>query len=140
MRSSGFKSRADAQAGQTHNSPPFFISALALIDPTGRECTPSGRKLRAMLVYLSANAGKSLSREHLATLLWGDRSDAQARQSLRESLSRVRRLIDDVQGEMLISTRDSVSLSVDGMAVDLRDFEYHLQHASPVALATAVDV
>jgi TolB-like protein/Tfp pilus assembly protein PilF len=116
-----------------------LLGALALTDPTGRECTPSGRKLRAMLVYLSANVGKSLSREHLATLLWGDRSDAQARQSLRESLSRVRRLIDDVQGEVLISTRDSVSLSGDGIAVDLRDFEYHLQHASPAALATAVD-
>ncbi|MFT5176289.1 MAG: TolB-like protein/Tfp pilus assembly protein PilF [Gammaproteobacteria bacterium] len=51
----------------------------------------------------------------------------------------MRRLIDDVQGEVLICTQDSVNLSVDGMAVDLRDFEYHLQHASPAAVATAVD-
>lgn len=58
------------------------------------------KKAQALLIYL-ALTGKSQSREHLATLLWGDRFDDQARRSLRQALFALRKAIgpDVIEGD-----------------------------------------
>jgi len=117
-----------------------LLGPIALMDETGDDCTPSGRKLRAMLAYLAANAGKPIAREHLAALLWGDRSDAQARQSLRECLSRLRRAINDPDARLLGGHRDTVMLDADRVDVDVHNFERNLDRASPAALNAALDI
>jgi DNA-binding SARP family transcriptional activator len=47
----------------------------------------SSRKGRALLAYVAMQPEPTVSREQLATLLWGDRFDTQARQSLRQCLT-----------------------------------------------------
>ena len=81
-----------------------------------RDGTPvplKNKKAQALLVYL-ALTGKPQSREHLATLLWGDRFDEQARNSLRQALFALRKAVGDgvVEGEDALSVRDG-SLIVD---------------------------
>ena len=49
-----------------------------------------GQKERALLAVLALRPGASHSRDKLAGLLWGDRADKQARDSLKHSVTRLR--------------------------------------------------
>lgn len=51
------------------------------------------RRGQAMLAYLSQQPGMRAERSRLADLLWSDRSEAQARASLRQELSSQRKLL-----------------------------------------------
>jgi DNA-binding SARP family transcriptional activator len=92
-----------------------------------------GPKQQALLAYLVCRAGQPVARRELSTLLWGDRFDDQARQSLRQALSRVRRALEAAGADHLHSDRDSVTFSVDGVEVDVARF--HALAAKPDVLA-----
>src|SRR5919108_1547680 len=62
------------------------------------------RKAQALLGYLAVT-GRPHSREALATLLWGDTSEAAARTSLRQALANLHRL----GGAHLRVSRDAVA-------------------------------
>jgi len=79
------------------------------------------RRGRALIAYLAMQPGYRASREHLATLLWGDSGDAQARQSLRQCVASLRRDLHRVAG-LLVVDRDSVGLSGQNLIVDAREF------------------
>ena len=64
---------------------------VRLIDAAGHDLTPRTRKARALLAYL-ALAGRPISRERLADLLWSDRGADQARSSLRQALHELRHI------------------------------------------------
>lgn len=64
----------------------FAITAAA----TGVDLHPRGRKARALLAYLALHPAKSISRERLTGLLWGDRGEEQARASLRQAIIELR--------------------------------------------------
>ena len=68
------------------------------------------RKSRALLAYLGMQAGRHASREKLAGLLWGDRSDEQARADLRKTLSRL-------LSAMPTDARDCLAVDARGIAV-----------------------
>lgn len=83
------------------SSPPSEASSVTL-DVLGRfdlrdnENQPielKARKSRFLLVYLAVPPGQLRSREQLASLLWCDRQEEQARASLRNALSGIRRAI-----------------------------------------------
>jgi TolB-like protein/DNA-binding SARP family transcriptional activator/tetratricopeptide (TPR) repeat protein len=64
---------------------------FALVDAaTGQDASPPTRKARAILAFLCFQAGQHFTREKIATLLWGDRGEAQARASLRQALLEIR--------------------------------------------------
>ena len=78
----------------------------------GRLVELRSKKAQALLVYL-ALSGKPQSREHLATLLWGERPDDQARSSLRQVLFALRKALgpDALAGEEHLSiARDTLQL------------------------------
>jgi len=62
-----------------------------LANGLGGEIPIKSKKARALLAYLALPPGKRRAREELATLLWSDRGDEQARGSLRQALSGLRR-------------------------------------------------
>ncbi|MGW8283017.1 MAG: BTAD domain-containing putative transcriptional regulator, partial [Gemmatimonadota bacterium] len=75
------------------------------------------RKNLALLLYLARSPGHRRSREHLVGLLWGDKSDALARQSLNEALRVLRRkggegLLASV-GDQVVLDRALVRLDTD---------------------------
>ncbi|MCR9108618.1 hypothetical protein [Marivita sp. XM-24bin2] len=53
------------------------------------------RRAQGMLAYLASQPGMRAERGALADLLWSDRSDAQARASLRQELSVIRKTLRD---------------------------------------------
>jgi DNA-binding SARP family transcriptional activator/tetratricopeptide (TPR) repeat protein len=77
------------------------------------------RKARALLAYLALAPGRAHSREQLAALLWGDRVEAHARNSLRQTLFGLRRTLPPC----LELTADSVSLRSAAVDVDATAFE-----------------
>jgi TolB-like protein/DNA-binding SARP family transcriptional activator len=79
------------------------------------------RRRRALLGYLAMQPGYSETRERLATLLWGDVPDRQARQSLRQALAAMRADFAPLGPEPLRVERDSIGLDPDLIKVDARD-------------------
>ena len=69
-----------------------LLGRFELIGPDGRVDLPS-KKLAGLLAYLACTAPEPQPREKLATLLWGSHFEAQARQNLRQALSRLRRTL-----------------------------------------------
>ncbi|MGB0505251.1 MAG: hypothetical protein ACPGGK_03560 [Pikeienuella sp.] len=68
---------------------------------------PLSRRSQALLAYLALQPRNTASRAAVMTLLWGDRSEGQARASLRQELSVLRRIIPD---EFLMADRQNIWL------------------------------
>src|SRR5690606_7600162 len=93
---------------------------------------PPSRKTRALLAYLALN-GRAFRREHLCDLLWEIPDDP--RGSLRWSLSKLRRLVDDETRERIVADRltvrfDTTDVGVD--ALELADLVQHRLDTEPV--------
>jgi TolB-like protein/DNA-binding SARP family transcriptional activator len=100
----------------------------------------TGKKHRALLAYLAMHPEKHVSREHLASLLWCDCSDALARHSLRQCLARLRRELPTSTAEWLVLDRDSVRLRTHAFAVDALEFSALADAGGAAALERAVDL
>ncbi len=96
---------------RNHQGPKFRVFCLGcfrLVDAIGgADITPASRKTRALIGYLCI-VGKPVGRERLASLLWGDRGDEQARASLRQAIYELR----SVPGgdRLLRADRDTVEV------------------------------
>jgi DNA-binding SARP family transcriptional activator/TolB-like protein len=82
----------------------------------------SSRKGCALLAYLAMHPEHCADREELATLLWGDRPNQQARLSLRQCILSLRNTLV-AAGDILIFEGDTVALQMQHLRVDARDFE-----------------
>jgi DNA-binding SARP family transcriptional activator/tetratricopeptide (TPR) repeat protein/TolB-like protein len=80
------------------------------------------RKDLVLLAYLARHAPRGLSREVLAELLWGGRSDERARHSLRQALVQLRRVV----GDGLRVDPDRVALTEGALDLDASAFETEL--------------
>ncbi|WP_162917333.1 tetratricopeptide repeat protein [Dongia deserti] len=100
-----------------------LLGGFGLRSADGRELALSTRKDRLLLAYLALNAGRSLARDRLAGLLWGDRGETQARDSLRQSIAAIRHTCRQVTLDPIASERDSVNFSCDGIEIDAVAFE-----------------
>ncbi len=117
-----------------------LLGPLRVSNATGVDYAVAGRKPQAVLAYLAFHAGQRVPRETLATLLWGDRFDSQARQSLRECLSRLRRTLGDDAAEILLADRDNVTLDTAHLDVDTRTFEELAANGVSDSLGQAADL
>lgn len=97
----------------------------------------AGKKNQALLAYLAANAGKAQPRERLAGLLWGDRFDEQARQSLRQAISKLRKDLGDTKENLLLTEGDDIALNGDAISIDALAFEKLAANESSEALEEA---
>lgn len=81
----------------------------------------AGRKGLALLCVLAAEPERRIGRERLAALLWGGRFEEQARQSLRQTLSALRRDLEPVAPGFVEVDREFIGLGA--LATDLDEFE-----------------
>jgi TolB-like protein len=73
-----------------------------------------GQKDRALLAFLAIPPGAAHTREKLASLLWGDHGEAQARDSLKHALTRLRQCLEPaICADRQMVRLESVALSVD---------------------------
>src|SRR5215472_7066228 len=98
------------------------------------------KKSRGLLAYLALGHGQVYAREHLASLLWGDSSDEEARHSLRQALSHLRKALPGARPEILRSDPDGVALNPTALDVDVAAFERFVAEGTPQALARAAEL
>jgi TolB-like protein/DNA-binding SARP family transcriptional activator len=101
---------------------PYHLRLLGPFEcagPDGAEIGISAAKQRGVLAYLALAHGKRARRDELAAVFWADRGEAQARQSLRQCLSALRKLLDRGQGAPLSSEGSDVGLDAGQVQVDV---------------------
>jgi DNA-binding SARP family transcriptional activator/TolB-like protein len=81
-----------------------------LTGPDGNDLSLPTRKDRQLLAYLATQGGRPQSREKLASLLWADRAEDQARDSLRQSLAALRRAFRAVGLDPISTDRSQAGL------------------------------
>lgn len=91
-----------------------------MIDGSGAFLNLPTRKTGALLAYLGMSRDMAATREELATLLWGDCTDQQARQSLRQALALLRKEIG--HPEALVADTQTVRLNSPFWSIDAKDF------------------
>jgi TolB-like protein len=99
-----------------------LLGGFALESGDGKALALPTRKDRLLLAYLALSAGKPQTRDRLAGLLWGDRAETQARDSLKQALAGIRQAFRQAGLDPVHADRDSVTLLPDGIAVDAVDF------------------
>ena len=95
-----------------------FLGDLEITRDGERVELPPSRKTRALLAYL-ALTGRPFRREHLCELLWEIPDDP--RGSLRWSLSKLRRLVDDDARERIVADRLAVRFDATDVAIDVAE-------------------
>jgi DNA-binding SARP family transcriptional activator len=90
---------------------------------SGRNVTLGTKKAQALIAYLAVPPGRAHARDKLASLLWGDTGDEQARQSLRQTLVALRRALPATNPPILVVDHDTLALDPAAVEVDVQQFE-----------------
>ncbi|HLY05816.1 MAG TPA: BTAD domain-containing putative transcriptional regulator [Rhizomicrobium sp.] len=111
------------------------LGGLSLVEVrSGTDMTPAKRKLRALLAYLCIEQ-KPVGRERLATLLWGDRGDEQARASLRQTIYELR---SPLGGDRLLRTEGDTVAIGERVSTDIEAIETAAQSGDLERLRAAL--
>jgi TolB-like protein/Tfp pilus assembly protein PilF len=97
-----------------------------------------GQKDRALLAILALPAGATHSRDKLASLLWSDRGEQQARDSLKHSLTKLRQCLPSDNQAPIVADRSAAKLDPAAVTIDVADFEGLLRDGTPAALERAM--
>src|SRR6476661_86417 len=100
----------------------------------------SAKKSQAMLAYLGVKPSQLVSRDKMAALLWSSTATEQARQSLRQTLSSLRKELAQISADrkILVEEGDFLSLDPELVRVDVAEFEKALASGIEAGLAKAV--
>jgi len=115
-----------------------LLGGFGLCDPTPSHdaIVISSKKARALLAYVAMQEPMRVNRERLATLLWPDRIDRQARQNLRKCLASLRRDLAPRADALLAIDGETVAIR-DALTVDARQLRKFSDTDSTVALDDA---
>ncbi len=102
--------------------------------------TLSTRKAEVLLAFLALAPGLRHPRERLINLLWSDRGEDQARNSLRQALSAMKKALGESADLILQVDRNTVSLPASLIEVDALEFERLGLEGDYESLATAADL
>jgi len=94
------------------------------------------KKAGALLAYLAVEHGRPITRERLATLLWGGTNDERARHNLRQALSKIRRTC----GSIVLSEGESVAIDRAACTIDVVEFERLANSDDPETLSNCLDL
>jgi len=95
-----------------------LYGGFSVAGATGAEIPLKSKKARAMLSFLALSPRQSRSREEIMALLWSDRGEVQARASLRQVLTGLRKDLGEDAMASLCITDDAVSLDPDRVVVE----------------------
>jgi DNA-binding SARP family transcriptional activator len=100
----------------------------------------TGKRGAGIIAYLARCPGMAAPREKLADLLWGDSDGEHSRNSLRQTLTVLRRDLMQAAGDLLETRKDTIGLRADAVRVDVDDFEAGFAARSPQELESALAV
>ncbi|MGO4833115.1 BTAD domain-containing putative transcriptional regulator, partial [Rhizobiaceae sp. 2RAB30] len=108
-------------------------------DPVG-SLWLTGKRGPAIIAYLARCPAMTATRERLADLLWGDSDSDHSRNSLRQTLSVLRRDFSRAGVDLIHSRKDLIGLRADRIRVDVEEFESGLSARSSRELETALNL
>ncbi len=114
-----------------------LFAGFQLLDLNGEVLSGISRKAKALLAWLALNPDQEYPREKLAGILWPDSSEVQARHSLRQALSVLRKVLP-ANSELLHATKDWILLSGSQLRLDVQLFNQALEKADPQSLDDAI--
>jgi DNA-binding SARP family transcriptional activator len=115
-----------------------LLGDFRLRSESGTLVTISAKKSQAMLAYLAVKPSQLVSRDKMASLLWSSTAPEQARQSLRQTLSTLRKELSAISPKkILIEEGDFLSLDSSLVEVDVAEFESLVAVGTPEALDPA---
>lgn len=132
--SAGAATRQSGRPGLTIT----LFGGLTVQGGSGSPLELPGHKARALLGYLAAGPGTAVPRAKLAALLWGNRPDRQARDSLKQAVWQLRRCFEGRCPTLLQSGRQTVMLNASAVTVDAVEFRRLLGEASTQAADEAI--
>jgi TolB-like protein/Flp pilus assembly protein TadD len=101
-----------------------LFGGFSLTDKSGKGQHLPTRKAEIVLAVLVLSGNKGRPREALAEMVWPDRSDGQAKSSLRQALTAIRKILPQVLPEYeLRSDRSIVVLAGPDDLLDVRTFD-----------------
>ncbi|MBS9718832.1 BTAD domain-containing putative transcriptional regulator [Pseudohalocynthiibacter aestuariivivens] len=89
----------------------------------GKEVLLNRKKARALLLYLCRRAGTDVPRETICGLLWPDSGEEQARASLRQTLSQLRKSLRSEGANFINSSPSAISVRGSSDFIDVDSFE-----------------
>src|SRR5437764_15030061 len=90
-----------------------LLGDLQMRSSSGSLVTVSAKKSQALLAYLGVKPSQRISREKIAALLWSSTGPDQARQSLRQTLSTLRKELSNVAPDEQILVEEGDLLGLD---------------------------
>ncbi len=105
---------------------------------TGASLSLPSKKSQALLAYLGMRQARRTSRDSLAVLLWGDTGEEQARQSLRQALAGLRRVLPKTKPVIVAADHQAIALNAAATDVDVIRFERLASQTRSEALQEAV--
>ncbi len=100
----------------------YLLGPMRLLDVRGRDCTPRGGVLQALVAVLALSPDGTKGRTSLQDLLWSGFDQKHGSQCLRAALSQLRRELSDLAVELIEADKQAVRLNVDKIWIDV--FEY----------------
>src|SRR5438132_12965004 len=102
-----------------------LLGDLQMRSDSGSLVTISAKKSQALLAFLGVKPSQRVSREKIASLLWSSTGPEQARQSLRQTLSTLRKELAQLSAneKILIEENDLLGLDETLVSCDVAEFE-----------------
>ena len=96
-----------------------LLGRFALRSATGDEIAVPSKKGQALIAVLALAGGAPVPRERLTGLLWSERGETQARGSLRQALTALRRVFEGETPSPLVIEADHVAIDLAAAEVDV---------------------
>ena len=96
-----------------------LLGEFRAVGDDGSRFRSLGRKSECLICLLALSDGLEVTRERAAGLIWSERAEEQARASLRQELSQLRRILG---GDSIASNKRSIRLVPDRVQVDVQQF------------------
>ena len=117
-----------------------LLGDMQIRSGSGSLVAVGAKKSQALLAYLGVKPSQRISREKIATLLWSSTGPDQARQSLRQTLSTLRKELSGVSpgAKILVEEGDLLGLDETLVECDVAKFESLVAAATEAALREAI--
>ncbi|MBV9448816.1 MAG: tetratricopeptide repeat protein [Streptosporangiaceae bacterium] len=104
----------------------FCVLGSLVVRHGGVEVPLSSRKQRAVLAALLLNAGRLVSLDELAEVLWGSSPPPSARVTIQNYVMRLRKALGDTAGSRISTQPRGYLIQVDPSELDVSRFDAHL--------------
>ncbi len=98
-----------------------LLGTFRLTTADGVRVSVRSKRSRVLLAMLASSRSGERSRRWLQERLWGSRERYNSQASIRRELSNLRRIVNCPDCELLIVERETVSLNLSKVIVDIRD-------------------